>query len=145
MIPWPKLEGSQSRGTMGQALLPLSAVTNGSNPLKLKPKQARGLGPGCPKTGCPLILAMESFWELHGCNQHEEPVKFIHKIFLSDQNQLICRSRWGCPNHTLQFDDNVIIIKYLNFVLHIIAISSVIYKSANAELWCRSSSTTPVK
>ena len=50
IIARPKLEGSQSLGTMGQALAPVSAVTTeDSNPLLL-PKQAVGFGPGFPKT-----------------------------------------------------------------------------------------------
>ena len=61
----------------------------------LLPKQAGGLGPGCPKTGCPLIAAMGSFQKLHGWNQHEKPVKMIYNMSYSEQNQLICRSRWG--------------------------------------------------
>ena len=65
MIERPKIEGSQSKSTMGQALLPVSAVTKGSNPLSLLPKLAGGLGPGCPKTGWPLIAAMGSFKKLH--------------------------------------------------------------------------------
>ena len=61
MILWPKLESSHSEGTMGQAFLPVSTVTKGSNPLLLLPKQVEGLGPWCYKTGCPLIAAMGSF------------------------------------------------------------------------------------
>ena len=61
MILWPQLEGNQSYGTLGQALPPVSAVTKGSNPLSLLPKQAGGLGQGCSRTGCPLIAAMGSF------------------------------------------------------------------------------------
>ena len=34
--------------------------------LLLLPKKAEGLCPECPMTGCPLIAAMGSFWELHG-------------------------------------------------------------------------------
>ena len=59
MIPWPQLEGSQFQGIQGQALLPVSAITKGSNPLSLLQKQAKG--PGCPKTGCSLFLALLSF------------------------------------------------------------------------------------
>ena len=55
MIPWAKLEGSQSQGTIGQALLPVSAVTKGSNPLSLLPKQGEGLGLWCPRCVCPPI------------------------------------------------------------------------------------------
>ena len=62
MILWPQLEGSQSEGTLGQALLPISAVTKGLNPLSVMPKQRGWLGPGKPsKTNCPLIAAMRSF------------------------------------------------------------------------------------
>ena len=36
MIPWPKLEGTHSKDTMGKALPPISAVTKeDSNPLLL--------------------------------------------------------------------------------------------------------------
>ena len=54
------------------------------------------LGLGCPKTGCPLILPMGSFQELHSWNQHEKPRKMIYSMPLSEQNQLICHSSWGC-------------------------------------------------
>jgi len=47
MIHWANLKGRQFMGTMGQALLPVLAVTNSSNPLSLLPKQAGGLGPWC--------------------------------------------------------------------------------------------------
>jgi len=44
--------------TQGQALLPvLAATTEDSNPSFLL-KQPRGLGLECPKTGCPLFLAL---------------------------------------------------------------------------------------
>ena len=61
MIQWPKLEGSQSKGTMGQALLPVSAVTTEDSNPSLLPKQAERLGPRCLKRGCPLIAVMGSF------------------------------------------------------------------------------------
>ena len=66
MIPWPQLEGIQSWGTMGQAYSPVSAVTKGSNPLSLLPKQAGRLGPECPKAASPPFSALLSIQELHG-------------------------------------------------------------------------------
>ena len=86
MIERPKLEGSQSQGTLGQALLPVSAVTKGSNPLSLLPKQAEGFGPECPKTGCPLISAFLSFHELHGCIQLEKLIKIVYNMTFSHKN-----------------------------------------------------------
>jgi len=51
--------------TLSQALPPVWAVTKGSNPLLLLPKQVGGLGLWCPKTGYPLNAAMGSFQKLH--------------------------------------------------------------------------------
>ena len=66
MIARPKLFASHSYGTLGQALPPVSAVMKSAHPLSLSQKQEERLGPGCPKTGCPLILALLSFQQLHG-------------------------------------------------------------------------------
>jgi len=55
------LKVRQFKGTMGQALPPVLAVSNGSNPLSLQPKQAGGLGPCCPKTVCPSNSPNGSF------------------------------------------------------------------------------------
>ena len=56
-----EIRGQPVLGTLGQALLPISAVTKEDSNPSLLPKLEGGLGLGCPKTGCPLIAAMESF------------------------------------------------------------------------------------
>ena len=56
MIARPKMEGSQSSGTLSQALLPVSAVTKRLIPLSLLPKQAGRLGPWFPKKCLPSIF-----------------------------------------------------------------------------------------
>ena len=61
MIHWANLEGRQFWDIMGQALMPVSAVTREDLNHLLLPKQAGGLGLGCPKTKCPLIAAIETF------------------------------------------------------------------------------------
>ena len=80
MIPWADLKGRQFKGTIGQALPPVSAVTNGSNPLSLLPKQAEGLGPCCPKTVCPSNSPSGSFQKLHIPILHEKSEKMIYDI-----------------------------------------------------------------
>ena len=45
IIARPKIEGSQSFGTLGQALLPILAVTREDSNPSLLPKQAYRLGP----------------------------------------------------------------------------------------------------
>lgn len=45
MIPWPKLEGNQPKGSLGKALPPFLAITWGLNPLSLLSKQTGGLRP----------------------------------------------------------------------------------------------------
>ena len=45
----------------GSSLLSVLAVTREDSNPSLLPKQVEGLGPGCLKTGCPLIAAMKSF------------------------------------------------------------------------------------
>jgi len=70
------------------------SIDKGIEPLLL-PKQAEGLSPGCPETGCSLIGAMGLLQELYGWNQLEKLVKMIQNMFLSEQSQLICRSSWG--------------------------------------------------
>ena len=62
---------------MGRALLPVWAVTEGSNPLLLLPKQVGGLGPVWPKTGCPLFMALQSFQQLLGWNQVKKLAEMI--------------------------------------------------------------------
>ena len=59
-------------------------------------KQAGGLGPGCPKTGCPLFSALLSIQELHGWNQLEKLVKMVYSMTFSHKNWLHWRSSWGC-------------------------------------------------
>jgi len=51
MIARPKIKGRQSKGTIGQALQPVLAVTSEDLNPSLLPKQAEGLGLWCPKTG----------------------------------------------------------------------------------------------
>ena len=77
MIARPKIDGSLSQNTLDQALPPILAVTREDSNPSLLPKQVGGLGPGCPKTGCPLFLALLSIQELHGQNQHEKIVKMV--------------------------------------------------------------------
>ena len=95
MIGRPKMEGSQSWCALGQAFLPVLAVTKeDSNPL-LHPKQEGGLGPECSKTGCPLFSALLSFQQLHGWNQLEKLVKMVYSMAFSVENWPICCSGWG--------------------------------------------------
>ena len=61
--------------TMGNGNLILPVL--GLNPLSLLPKQAEGLGPGYPQTGCPMFLALQSFQQLHGLNQLEKLLKIV--------------------------------------------------------------------
>ena len=61
MIHWANLKGRQFWGTMGQALLPVSAVTREDSNHSLLPKQAEGLGLWCPKTVCPSNSPIGSF------------------------------------------------------------------------------------
>ena len=53
---------------------PISAVTKEDFNPSLLPKQKQG--PECPKTGCPLFLALLSFQQLHGWNQLEKLLKW---------------------------------------------------------------------
>lgn len=62
---------------MDQALLPVSAVTNGSNRLLLLPKQAGGLGPWCPKTVCSSNSFSGSFQKLN--------IPILHKKSKSEE------------------------------------------------------------
>ena len=78
MIARPKIEDSQSYTTLGQALPPVLAVTNGSNPLLLLPKQAEGLGQSCPKTVCPSNFPSGSFQKLYILILREKSEKTIH-------------------------------------------------------------------
>ena len=71
-------------------LSPCFGSNKGFKSSSLLPKQAGGLGPWCPKSGCPLFSAMGSFQELHGWNQHEKPIKMIYNMSLPEPNQLIC-------------------------------------------------------
>ena len=61
MIHWAKMKGRQCWSTISQAIPPVLAVTKGSNPLSLLPKQAGGLGLWCPKTVCPSFSPSGSF------------------------------------------------------------------------------------
>ena len=84
---------------MGQALLPVQAVTNGSNPLSLLPKQAEGLGPCCPKTVCPSNSPSGSFQKLHIPILHEKSEKMINDMaqyfnfHLKSSSSLVCNHR----------------------------------------------------
>ena len=56
MFHWANLKGRQFEGNMGQALLPLSAVTREDSNLSLLPKQAGGLGPWYVLSMCLLFI-----------------------------------------------------------------------------------------
>ena len=58
--------------------MPVSAVTNGSNPLSLLPKQLGGIGPWFSKTVCPSNSPSGSFWKLYILILHEKSEKTIH-------------------------------------------------------------------
>ena len=92
MIHWANLKGRQFQGNMGQALPPVSAVTNGSNPLSLLPKQAGGLGPCCPKTVCPSNSPSESFQKLHISILHEKlrESMYIKSLFFNFHLKMSC-------------------------------------------------------
>ena len=85
----------QPRRILRKSLLPISVMTKGSNPLSLLQNQDVGFGPGCLKTGCPLISVLQSFQQLYGWNQFEKLVKMIYSMSFSEQNQPICHSSWG--------------------------------------------------
>ena len=87
---------------MGQALPPVSAVTNGSNPLSLLPKQAEGLGPCCPKTVCPSNSPSGSFQKLHIPILHEKSEKMIYNIAQYSKFHLKSSLAW-CVQKTYNF------------------------------------------